>query len=89
MPGSDASEKLRWSGTAQNVIDVTGPEGLHAMSYAQAKEIALLRLELRASCNAGDRAAAGAALARLVQVAGADGELVAEIRRWSIKIGAA
>jgi hypothetical protein len=62
------------------------------MSYAQAKQIALLRLELRASCAAGDRVAAGAALARLTEVAGADGadgELVAEIRRWSIKLGAA
>jgi len=59
------------------------------MSYAQAKEIALLRLELRASCDAGDRAAAGAALARLAEVAGSDGELAAEIRRWSIKLGAA
>ena len=60
------------------------------MSYAQAKQIAMLRLELRASCAAGDRVAAGAALARLAEVAGGDdGELVAEIRRWSIKLGAA
>jgi hypothetical protein len=58
------------------------------MSYAEAKEIALLRLELRASCSAGDRAAAGAALARLTQMAGNDNELVAEIRRWMIKLGA-
>jgi len=59
------------------------------MSYAEAKEIALLRLELRASWSAGDRAAAGAALARLTQVAGNDNELAAEIRRWAIKLGAA
>jgi hypothetical protein len=59
------------------------------MSYAEAKEIALLRLELRESCNTGDRAAADAALARLIRMAGADNELVAEIRRWMIKLGVA
>ena len=60
------------------------------MSYAEAKEIALLRLELRASWDIGDRIAAGAALARLshaVQIAGDDGELAAEIRRWQVKLG--
>jgi hypothetical protein len=59
------------------------------MSYAEAKEIALLRLELRASWNIGDRVAAGAALARLSQaarVAGDDDELAAEIRRWRVKL---
>jgi hypothetical protein len=56
------------------------------MSYAQAKEIALLRLELREACNCGDRRAAGAALARLAQMAGNDDELTAEIRRWLIKL---
>jgi len=59
------------------------------MSYAQAKEIALLRLELRASWSTGDRVAAGAALARLMQMAGNDHELAAEVRRWRIKLGAA
>lgn len=59
------------------------------MSYAEAKEIALLRLELRASCAAGDRVAAGVALARLTQMAGNDNDLSAEIRRWMIKLGAA
>jgi hypothetical protein len=59
------------------------------MSYAQAKEIALLRLELRASWSADDRAAARAALARLIQVMGSDGELRAEVRRWSVKLDAA
>jgi len=59
------------------------------MSYAEAKEIALLRLELRASWSARDHVAAGAALARLTQVAGDDNELAAEIRRWAIKLGAA
>lgn len=57
------------------------------MSYAEAKEIALLRLELRASWNTGDRVAAGVALARLTQVAGNDNELAAEVRRWRIKLG--
>jgi hypothetical protein len=59
------------------------------MSYAEAKEIALLRLELRASWQRGDHAAAGVALARLSQVAGNDNELAAEVRRWRIKLGAA
>jgi hypothetical protein len=59
------------------------------MSYAEAKEIALLRLELRANWHSGDRAAAGAALARFSQVAGNDDELAAEVRRWRIKLGAA
>jgi len=58
------------------------------MSYADAKEIALLRLELRACWNSGDRVAAGAALARLAQMAGNDNELAAEVRRWQIKLGA-
>ena len=56
------------------------------MSYAQAKEIALLRLELRAACDRADRVAAGAVLARLAQIAGNDSELTAEIRRWTIKL---
>jgi len=55
------------------------------MSYAQAKEIAMLRLELRACSERRDRAAAGIALDRLTQVAGNDNELTAEIRRWAIK----
>jgi len=59
------------------------------MSYAEAKEIALLRLELRASIRTGDRTAAGAALARFTQMAGNDNELAAEVRRWQIKLGAA
>ena len=59
------------------------------MSYAEAKEIALLRLELRASFRTGDHAAAGVALARLRQVAGTDDELAAEVRRWMIKLGVA
>ena len=59
------------------------------MSYAQAKEIALARIELRTCWSTGDRAAAGAALARLVQIARDDDELTAEVRRWQIKLEAA
>ena len=58
------------------------------MSYAEAKEIALARIELRESFRIGDRAAAGAALARLVEVAHDDDELAAEVRRWKFKLGA-
>lgn len=58
------------------------------MSYAEAKEIALARIELRASWNIGDRAAAGAALARLVRIAADDDEIAAEVRRWKIKLEA-
>jgi hypothetical protein len=57
-----------------------------SMSYAEAKEIALLRLELRACWDRADGAAAQAALARLVQVAGNDNELVAEARRWAVRL---
>ena len=59
------------------------------MSYARAKEIALLRLALRASWAAGDRATAHALLAKLTAAAnenGHDQELVAETRRWAIKL---
>lgn len=56
------------------------------MSYAEAKEIALLRLELRACWERRDHAGAGAALARLGQVVGNDNELAAEVRRWAVKL---
>jgi hypothetical protein len=59
------------------------------MRYAEAKEIALARIELRESFRIGDRAAAGAALARLVEVAHDDHELAAEVRRWKIKLDGA
>jgi hypothetical protein len=64
------------------------------MSYAEAKEIALLRQELRACWDRADRAGAFApsvrqaaltALARMAQVAGNDNELCAEVRRWSLR----
>lgn len=56
------------------------------MSYAEAKHIALLRLELRACWERRDRDAAAVALARLVQAAGNDNELTAEVRRWYVKL---
>jgi len=59
-----------------------------AMSYAEAKEIALARIELRRTWSLGDRAAAGAALARLIQSADLDDELAAEVLRWRVKLEA-
>lgn len=56
------------------------------MSYAEAKQIALLRLELRACWDRADRAAAHAVLARLIAAAGNDNELAAEARRWAIRL---
>lgn len=56
------------------------------MSYAQAKEIVLLRLELRACSDRGDLEGARAALARLQQLAEGDPDLAAEARRWSFKV---
>jgi len=56
------------------------------MSYAEAKEIALLRIELRTCWQRHDRAGAGVALARLSQRVGNDNELAAEIRRWTVKL---
>ena len=56
------------------------------MSYADAKEIALLRLELRACWERHDSVAGRLALARLSQVVGNDNELAAEVRRWTFKL---
>ena len=56
------------------------------MSYAEAKEIALLRLELRACWERADRAGAHTALAKLTQRVGNDNELAAEVRRWTVKL---
>jgi hypothetical protein len=56
------------------------------MSYADAKEIALLRLELRTCWDMGDHGGALAALARLSKRVGNDNELAAEVRRWSFKL---
>ncbi len=58
------------------------------MSYAEAKEIALLRQELRACWDSGDTAGARVALQRLRTVAGEDSELAAEARRWTVKLAA-
>ena len=55
------------------------------MSYAEAKEIALLRLELRACLERQDRQGATDALSRLALVAGNDNELCAEARRWAAR----
>ncbi|MDB4954635.1 MAG: hypothetical protein JWO36_2204 [Myxococcales bacterium] len=56
------------------------------MSYAEAKQIALLRLELRACWERQDRAGAAIVLAQLTQVVGNDNELAAEVRRWTVKL---
>ncbi len=56
------------------------------MSYAEAKKIALLRLELRACWQADDRNGASAALTKLEAAAGDDDELTAETRRWAVKL---
>ncbi len=61
------------------------------MSYAEAKQIALLRLELRACWERQDYAGATVALALLEQRAtiGNDNELTAEVKRWAFKLDAA
>jgi hypothetical protein len=56
------------------------------MSFADAKEIALLRLELRACFERSDRTGAVTALAQLTQRIGNDNELAAEVRRWNVKL---
>jgi len=56
------------------------------MSFAEAKEIALLRLELRACFERSDRTGAVTALAQLTQRIGNDNELAAEVRRWNVKL---
>lgn len=68
------------------LVEVYPTEGIH-MSYAEAKEIALLRQELRACWDRHDRQGAAIALARMAQVAGNDNELVAEVRRWAFRFG--
>lgn len=62
------------------------------MSYAEAKQIALLRLELRACWDRQDYAGATIALASLRQqavTAGNDNDLIAEVKRWAFKLDAA
>jgi hypothetical protein len=58
------------------------------MSYAEAKEIALLRQELRACWDAGDTRGAKIVLGRLRDRAGEDLELLAEANRWDFKLAA-
>ena len=88
MPRDRTSEKLRLMTTPPKVT-MDASSGVKpredAMSYAEAKEIALLRQELRACWNRADRDAAMGALERLVQVAGNDNELAAEARRWALR----
>ncbi len=57
------------------------------MSYAEAKEIALLRLELRACWDRADPTGGRERAQRLAQVAGNDNELIAEARRWAARFG--
>ena len=56
------------------------------MSYAEAKQIALLRLELRSCWERLDYAAASVVLAQLSRAAASDHELGAEVRRWAFKL---
>lgn len=55
------------------------------MSYAEAKEIALLRMELRTCWDRGDRSGAELALVKLWQVVKNDTELAAEAKRWAVR----
>jgi hypothetical protein len=61
------------------------------MSYAEAKQIALLRLELRSCWDRRDLDGAAAALAtmRHLAVAENDNELEGELRRWTAKLSLA
>ena len=58
------------------------------MSYADAKQIALLRLELRACWDRNDFAGATVALAGLERMIANDNELAAEVKRWAFKLNA-
>ncbi len=67
-------------------MDTKNFAGEDRMSYAEAKRIALLRIDLRACWERDDRAGAGLALAQLTTAAGNDNELTAECRRWTVKL---
>jgi hypothetical protein len=56
------------------------------MSYAEAKQIALLRQELRACWQCGDFAGATVALAQLSTRAGNDADLAGEVKRWAFRL---
>lgn len=58
------------------------------MSYAEAKQIALLRVELRTCWDRADYAGASVALASLrsLATAGNDNDLSAEVKRWAFRL---
>ena len=56
------------------------------MSYADAKQIADLRQELRACWDRRDLTGAVAALARLTECAIGNSELAAEVKRWTFRL---
>jgi hypothetical protein len=61
----------------------------NVMADATAKlleQIVMIRLELRACYERDDRAGAERALARLLERAGDDDRLTAEIQRWRFKL---
>jgi len=58
------------------------------MSYAEAKEIALMRIELRVCWSRGDIDGANAALEGLARHAAEDLDIAAETRRWAVKLAA-
>ena len=59
------------------------------MSYVEAKQIALLRLELRSCWERADYAGASVALASLRQISSNDNELQAEVKRWAFRLDVA
>lgn len=56
------------------------------MSYAEAKQIADLRQELRACWDRRDLAGAVVALTRLTECANGNYELSAEVKRWTFRL---
>jgi hypothetical protein len=56
------------------------------MSYAEAKQIADLRQELRACWDKRDFTGAVVALARLTQCSTDNYELSAEVKRWAFRL---
>ena len=83
------SENLPTMRSAQKVtMDAVMASGEVPMSYAEAKEIALLRLELRACWDRSDKIGGSASALRLATIAGNDNELAAEARRWITRFAA-
>ncbi len=58
------------------------------MSYAEAKQIAVLRQQLRACWQSGDFTGATDALASLTRIAGEDSDLIGEVKRWAFRLDA-